>query len=368
MAASEGSMLWTTDTSGDGTTKYTEVNWTTFISILFSRDTASEGVLWGRGNNLNATIGGGLFTLQSGYAIDAGFFYWNTASFNISIPATTANTRRDLIVLRVDYNANTVRAERLVGVEGAAAPIPTRNSSIWEIPLWEVVVPLSGSSSLVDRRAFARFATVVDSNMLWGALTMASPLTVLRQNTTVEGGKIVLQSSETANAQNRDWYIDVFKFGSWGRLRIRNPNGDGGITIAQGKIINNSDGGLYPYLTNIQGSSANSLVEYPGVTNYAIANANYANTYERGFRGLDSVVNVGTTYSLQVTYAVPRGMIPHVQLTPVGLWCDDWYVNNATSTGFQIIFTPKQTYLASTNTANVRGFYWRAEFLGADLT
>jgi hypothetical protein len=50
-------------------------------------------------------------------------------------PNTSGSTRLDLIVARADWGANQIVYDVIKGTPGGSAPLPTRNTSLWEIPL-----------------------------------------------------------------------------------------------------------------------------------------------------------------------------------------------------------------------------------------
>ncbi len=143
----EGSRFWTTNNTGDGPTGgYSAANFNQFVREAFLTNPASEGVLRGIGSNLAVSGASSPVAVAAGSAIVYGFFYFNDASLNVTIPTPTTATRIDRIVLRVSWAAQTVRVTRIAGTEGAGAPalVQTANTT-WDIPLAQVSITTGGA-------------------------------------------------------------------------------------------------------------------------------------------------------------------------------------------------------------------------------
>lgn len=100
--------------------------------------TYKSGVFRDVDNELGATPGANKVTIGTGKALVSGRYYKNTTALDITIPDATTG-RRDRIVLHRDTAAQTVRLERLAGLDnggGVAPTIPTGDASDWYMPLW----------------------------------------------------------------------------------------------------------------------------------------------------------------------------------------------------------------------------------------
>ena len=178
----ERSMFWTTGTTGDGATTYTEAQLGEWLRDLFTPNStigaphASQGVLRGAGGELAVSGAAGSVNVATGAAMTAGFFYRNDATVNVAIPTPAANTRVDRVVLRASHGTTrTVRITRIAGTEGAGAPALTQTAgTTWDIPLAQVSITTGGAITVTDGRTFAHYATAVSSAMLDdGAATTA---------------------------------------------------------------------------------------------------------------------------------------------------------------------------------------------------
>jgi hypothetical protein len=93
------------------------------------------GVFFGEGNNLVVTGAATPISIASGAGIVYGAWYQNTAAVSKSV-TVPAGLRGDLVVLRKDWAAQTVRIEVVEGTDGGADATLTQTIGIlWEIPL-----------------------------------------------------------------------------------------------------------------------------------------------------------------------------------------------------------------------------------------
>jgi hypothetical protein len=124
--------------------------------------TGGPGVI-PKGNQLAATFTGGAVTVAAGEALVRGAFYESDSPIVHSIAPTSANTRIDLIVLRLDPVANSITQEVLTGTAGVSpvAPTPTQTvGDIYEYPIYRVLVNTFGVTGIVDQRyLFTGFAS-----------------------------------------------------------------------------------------------------------------------------------------------------------------------------------------------------------------
>jgi hypothetical protein len=109
-----------------------------FMRKLFLEDMTTQGIL--KINNLLAvTVAGGArtLTINTGAAVVAGRFYWNTAAVTKTLTHPTIGTTGWRLVLRAGWAAQTVRITLLQSADGAAAiPALTQtDGTTWDISL-----------------------------------------------------------------------------------------------------------------------------------------------------------------------------------------------------------------------------------------
>jgi hypothetical protein len=192
----EASRFWTTGGAGDGASTYTAANFAQFVRETFLTAPASEGVLYGIGNNLAVSGATSPVAVNTGSALVYGIFYTNDASVNVTIATPASSTRVDVIVLRVSWAAQTVRITRVAGTEGAGVPAITQvANTTWDIPLANVSITTGGAITLTDRRTYVKHPGV------YGWLQQANTWT---GNQTVTGNVTATQLGVDANA-----YINI---------------------------------------------------------------------------------------------------------------------------------------------------------------
>lgn len=170
----ENSIFWTTGATGDGLNPYTQAELVNFVWRKFFGVGANEGVLKGVGGELEVTGTSSPVAVADGAAVCYGFPYENDASANVAIPTPSSATRIDLVVLRVDWSAQTVRITRVAGTEGAGAPSLTQTAgTTWDIPLAQCSITTGGVITVTDTREFAHFSSGVDEDMLDAAALSA---------------------------------------------------------------------------------------------------------------------------------------------------------------------------------------------------
>ncbi len=153
----ETSSPWGGTTIGDATlAPYTDDAWSDIWKAIFNVDNTKEGVLFGRLNELEVTGAVSPVAINTGYAIVDGKFYGNSASLNVVVATPAVSTRKDIIVLRKDFAAQTVRIAKVAGVEGGAAPTVTQiDGTTWEILLAEISITTLGAITVTDKRQSA---------------------------------------------------------------------------------------------------------------------------------------------------------------------------------------------------------------------
>jgi hypothetical protein len=198
----EASRFWTTNNTGDGPTAgYSSANFTQFVRESFTTNPATEGVLYGIGNNLAVTGSSSPVAVNTGAALVYGFYYTSDASTNVTIATPATLTRVDVIVLRVSWAAQTVRITRVAGTEGAGTPAITQvANTTWDIPLANVSITTGGVITVTDRRTYVKHPGVY--GWLNAALTLNSTLTTADDITlskSASGGYSTLSVINTSN-------------------------------------------------------------------------------------------------------------------------------------------------------------------------
>jgi len=108
----------------------------------WARAIVGNGIVEG----LTVTAGSGMQTLvATGTAMVRGVFYENDASkpLTISSAPATGNTRLDLVVLRLDFTANTLLAvvkNGTANTSGGTLPALTQTDTVWEHPIEKITV------------------------------------------------------------------------------------------------------------------------------------------------------------------------------------------------------------------------------------
>lgn len=161
----EKSMLWTTGSTGDGLSPYSQTEWIKLFRRLFVNDQrASQGVLVGFNNALAVSSGAvDQVTVATGGAIVDGFPYENDASLNLAITRPAVGTTGGRVSLRANYAAQTVRATVTRNTDGVAGiPALTQSDGVtWDIPLATFTITTGGVVTVTDARSYAHFASRV---------------------------------------------------------------------------------------------------------------------------------------------------------------------------------------------------------------
>lgn len=156
----ERSYFWTTGTSGDGTSTYTQSDMTYALRGIAACN-GFEGVAHNYlADYLTTVTGANAISVSTGAGMVDGKIHVNDAAVAVTIPSSSGGTERiDRIVLRASWAAFTVRITRIAGVEGASpsAPAITQVShTTYDIQLYQARVNSSGTVTLTDERTFAR--------------------------------------------------------------------------------------------------------------------------------------------------------------------------------------------------------------------
>ena len=172
----ENSILWTTGTSGDGTSTYTQTQTTDAFRDLFVSDNyATQGVLVGNGGELAVTGTSTPVAVASGAAVVYGFLYRNTAAVTFAVATPVVGTTAHRIVLRADYSARTVRLAKLSATDGVNTPpaVTQIANTTWEISIATLSITTGGVITVtMDPNRFAHYPTAVATeNIDDGAVT-----------------------------------------------------------------------------------------------------------------------------------------------------------------------------------------------------
>ena len=140
-----------------------ESPWVDLFMRTLLNGTGNRGVLDGWLNELAVTGVATPVQVDTGAGIIHGLFYENDAALNVAVPSPVSDTRIDRIVVRRDWEAQTARVTRLVGLEGGVAPAITQSvdSGIYDIPLAQLSVTTGGVIAVTDEREFCTFCTMV---------------------------------------------------------------------------------------------------------------------------------------------------------------------------------------------------------------
>jgi hypothetical protein len=155
----EQSRFWNGNTVGDATQSPYDAD-TEFAEVLAAlsgsyRNTGVGGVVANALNELAVTGVATPVSVNTGIAIVHGTWYKNDASVAVAVPTPAGATRYDLIVLRKDWTAQTVRIARIAGVEGGSTPSLTAVvGGTWDVPLATVAITTGGVITVTDARQF----------------------------------------------------------------------------------------------------------------------------------------------------------------------------------------------------------------------
>lgn len=192
MALTEKSYFWTTGTTNDGSTTFTQADMAEAIRIVSSCQN-SVGVAGGYLNAFAATIpGANAVQIDTGAAIVDGKPYSNLGAGNIAIPSAVGggNTRIDRIVLRADWANHQVRLTRIAGTDAASptAPAITQTpGTTYDVKLFQVTVNTTGVVTVtLDERVFAQISAL---NQIAAAL--------------ITGAKVAADTIAASNIANR---------------------------------------------------------------------------------------------------------------------------------------------------------------------
>jgi hypothetical protein len=152
----EKSYFWGGTATGDATlAPYTDDAYSDIQRKMFQQDRTLEGVISQFANELAVSGVTSPVAVATGAAVIDGKFYENDASLNVTVPTPSTSTRLDLIVLRKDWTAQTIRVTRIAGAEGGGEPaIVQTDGTTWDVVLAKLSITTGGVVALEDRRPF----------------------------------------------------------------------------------------------------------------------------------------------------------------------------------------------------------------------
>lgn len=171
---------------------------------MFITNPATEGVLYGVGNNLAVTGASSPVAVNTGSALVYGIWYENDASVNVTIPTPASNPRIDRVVLRASWSAQTVRITRIAGTEAASPTAPALTqvaNTTWDIPLYQVRITTGGVITLTDERTYIKHPGVY--GWLNAAMTVNDTITSSKSNSGGLNEIAVVNTSNTAGSYAR---------------------------------------------------------------------------------------------------------------------------------------------------------------------
>lgn len=155
----EHSWWWTTGTTNDGASTYTQADLSDIAKIL-AACFGFEGVAPNYLNGLKITGTASPVSMDTGGGLVDGKPYKNDAAATMVIPSPTTLTRIDRLVLRADWANHLVRLTRIAGTEGGGVPAITQTpGTTYDIKLFQASITTGGVITLTDERTLASLLT-----------------------------------------------------------------------------------------------------------------------------------------------------------------------------------------------------------------
>lgn len=177
----ERSQFWTTGTTGDGTSQFSQQQLLEWLRDTFTSDQFSaESVLAGVGGQLLCTGVSGAspsMSVATGAAYVYGFYYQSTTASSLSITKPTIGTTGGRVVLRADWTAQTVRLIVRQSADGTSTPPAATQTpgTTYEVSLCTYTVTTGGTVTVTDVRDFCHpgqaliYRRLGGSAIDWGA-------------------------------------------------------------------------------------------------------------------------------------------------------------------------------------------------------
>ncbi len=152
----ESSIFWTTGSTGDGASPYTQAQIFAWLLRTFVNAPATEGILKGYANELAPSGTASPVAIATGAAMVYGIPYENTAVVNVAVPTPVIGTTGRRIVLRASWAAQTVRVVLLSSSDGVAAiPAATQTpGTTYDHTLATLTITTGGVITLTDTRGY----------------------------------------------------------------------------------------------------------------------------------------------------------------------------------------------------------------------
>lgn len=151
--------------SGDSDTyEYTSEEFATLI-----RGLTGNGISKNEYNEFAATANGLEITVASGTCFINGRFGYNSASQLITLTATSVSqSRYDRIVLTLNIPSRTISLDTIVGTAVAGTPTKpelTQTATVYQIPVYSVLVSGGSNTTLTDERIFTYSASAINDTL-----------------------------------------------------------------------------------------------------------------------------------------------------------------------------------------------------------
>jgi hypothetical protein len=186
----EESILWDTNGVGDGAADITRAQWIDFYRMLFLRDYTTQGVAPGYLNALAvSSTGNNNVRVASGGAVVRGFLYQSTANVDHTVSSPVADTGFR-VVLRVDWDAQTVRSDVVMNTTGVTDPpaLTQVEGDEWEISLATGTITSGGVISVTSSPTYLYYNTKVSTAMVDDAAITAAKLAAAVAGNGLAGG------------------------------------------------------------------------------------------------------------------------------------------------------------------------------------
>lgn len=165
----ESSRFWTTGTTGDGTSTYTQDQVMDWLRKMFLYDPTTQCVLKGAGNDLAVTGTASPISINTGAGYVYGFFYENTAAVTKTITTPVVGTTGFRVVLQATWGTTrTVRIAVLSSADGTpTAPAVTQTpGTLYEVSLATGTITTGGVIAITDDRHYVHPNMMVSTAML----------------------------------------------------------------------------------------------------------------------------------------------------------------------------------------------------------
>lgn len=165
----ESSRFWTTGTTGDGASTYTQDQVMDWLRKTFLYDPATQCVLKGVGSDLAVSGTSSPISIAAGAGYVYGFFYENTASVSKGISTPVIGTTGFRVVLQATWSTTrTVRIAVLMASDGTATPpaVTQTAGTLYEVTLATGTITTGGVIAITDGRGYCHPNMMVSTNML----------------------------------------------------------------------------------------------------------------------------------------------------------------------------------------------------------